>query len=905
MFSGKPHKILHNSKSSKPYIRTSPSTLHKLKECCAKNIVPKVAVSMVTKEKGGIINAGAVGDIPRNRRQVYNIKSEKSDENDALLSVMVMCKQSTAKDDPFVRIVTSAPEPMSILCTESQLIDLERFCTSSDEFCPLSVDPTFNLGDFSVTVTSFRNLLLKNETTGKHPVMIGLMLVHRCKLFSSYHFFASSLVSLKPSLSGLLAFGTDGEECLHKAFSAQFSKAQHLRCFLHFRDNMKRKLIEMKISNDGVIQIIQDVLGSYLRGKRGLVDARSAEELQSLFVALKSNWEVIAPGFFDWFLQYKIEAIESSMLAPIRQSSGLGNPPEPFYTNEIESINRVLKRKVDCKASEWPAFCVSAKELIEEQEHEIEKAIIGVGEYQFREEFKHLQIPIGRWSSMNTNQRENYLAKISKLSLQEARKTSACRKECRGAGPSGSNEVYMICGSCFNAEASLLAGDVLAGIFKKAERLVKESNSICQAPGSVSGKVVASESGNRPHFVTVRAKYNYICDSDCAMWKCSKLCSHTVACAYTDGNLQQFLSRAASVPNLYELAKSGTTKSAGKKPQKRKASSKSTTRVIAAMQAGEPPSCGASNLPVVPVQASHIPVNTCASVTAGVSQSPGMSAHTADLMKARPRVPTARVVQSPIVSVSQVMSSRNPVSGGATRPRVTARVVQSPTVLVSQIVSAGSSVTAEVVQSPTVSVSQIVPAGSTMGAPRVTARVVQSPTVSVSHYAPTTCSVYSPTISRTPSTQMFPTPTFSAPATSPSLAAAGLANLISQVLTGSGGTSGFTSIDPKYLFWLVVLGGNISRCQGCSGKIFKSLPPPEDIVLQHKEQVLFQNPNTGSYQLSREHRNVYYHAQLSCVLRKFPTFKPEAHFRISNETLAKLKEVHKDYILREFKVRFK
>ena len=116
---------------------------------------------------------------------------------------------------------------------------------------------------------------------------------------------------------------------------------------------------------------------------------------------------------------------------------------------------------------------------------------------------------------------------------------------------------------------------------------------------------------------------------------------------------------------------------------------------------------------------------------------------------------------------------------------------------------------------------------------------------------------------------MFPTPTFSAPATSPSLAAAGLANLISQVLTGSGGTSGFTSIDPKYLFWLVVLGGYISRCQGCSGKIFKSLPPPEDIVLQHKEQVLFQNPNTGSYQLSREHRNVYYHAQLSCVLRKF------------------------------------
>ena len=89
--------------------------------------------------------------------------------------------------------------------------------------CPLSIDPAFNLGDFSVTVTSFCNLLLKKQRTGNNPVMIGPMLVHRQKLFSSYHFFASSLVSLKPSLSGLQAFGTDGEECLYNAFATGLS----------------------------------------------------------------------------------------------------------------------------------------------------------------------------------------------------------------------------------------------------------------------------------------------------------------------------------------------------------------------------------------------------------------------------------------------------------------------------------------------------------------------------------------------------------------------------------------------------------------------------------------------------------------------------------------------------------
>ena len=251
-FSGKPHQILQkphgNSKSARPFIQTTPSTLQKLKECRKTNQPPKQAVSNVTKEKGGNVNAKSVGDIPRTRRQVYNMKQPKGDDSDALLSVMAMCKQSMDKDEElFIRMVTSAsaPEPMCVLCIDNQVSDIDRFCTDPPCFCPLSIDPTFNLRDFSVTVTSFCNLLLKNQRTGKNPVVIGPMLVHRRKLFSSYHFFASSLVSLKPSLSDLQAFGTDGEECLYNAFATQFSQARHVRCFLQFWDNCKAKLQEM------------------------------------------------------------------------------------------------------------------------------------------------------------------------------------------------------------------------------------------------------------------------------------------------------------------------------------------------------------------------------------------------------------------------------------------------------------------------------------------------------------------------------------------------------------------------------------------------------------------------------------------------------------------------------------
>ena len=122
-FTGHPHPIISkphgNSKSSLPFIHTIPSTLGKLKESCKKKS-PKELIHSVTKGKGGIQKLKAAGDIPRNK-QVYNMNS-KSPENDALLSEMVMCKASQGKDaDPFVHVVTSAPEPMSVLYTNAQL----------------------------------------------------------------------------------------------------------------------------------------------------------------------------------------------------------------------------------------------------------------------------------------------------------------------------------------------------------------------------------------------------------------------------------------------------------------------------------------------------------------------------------------------------------------------------------------------------------------------------------------------------------------------------------------------------------------------------------------------------------------------------------------------------------------
>ena len=53
-----------------------------------------------------------------------------------------------------------------------------KFGFNSHSFFVLSVDTTFNLDDFYVTPTTYRHLMLADAQSGKHPAVIGPVLVH-------------------------------------------------------------------------------------------------------------------------------------------------------------------------------------------------------------------------------------------------------------------------------------------------------------------------------------------------------------------------------------------------------------------------------------------------------------------------------------------------------------------------------------------------------------------------------------------------------------------------------------------------------------------------------------------------------------------------------------------------------
>ena len=85
-----------------------------------------------------------------------------------------------------------------------------------------------------------------------------------------------------------------------------------------------------------------------------LVDAQDDDKLQRKHDAVMESWlgspvssTIQMNSFIIWFDVNKLSAIRDYMLWPIQEECGLGCPHEPFTKNAGESINVILKNKLD------------------------------------------------------------------------------------------------------------------------------------------------------------------------------------------------------------------------------------------------------------------------------------------------------------------------------------------------------------------------------------------------------------------------------------------------------------------------------------------------------------------------------------------------------------------------------
>lgn len=107
------------------------------------------------------------------------------------------------------------------------------------------------------------------------------------------------------------------------------------------------------------------------------------------------------------------------MLKSVREECGLGFPPAAFTTNASESLNAMLKHKVDYKKNELPLFIEKVKELVNEQRREVECSVIGRGKYRISEQYQFLAVPESQWFLMTPTQRKEHLSKFHTAAVKD------------------------------------------------------------------------------------------------------------------------------------------------------------------------------------------------------------------------------------------------------------------------------------------------------------------------------------------------------------------------------------------------------------------------------------------------------------------------------------------------------
>ena len=96
-------------------------------------------------------------------------------------------------------------------------------------------------------------------------------------------------MKVEPCIRNVIAVGTDGDQALVKALRDVFlERTIHLRCFIHMKDNIRRKLTDLLVP-----AIVRYIFGSQ-QGTvyvKGILDASDEEDFDQRLLMLKEKWD--------------------------------------------------------------------------------------------------------------------------------------------------------------------------------------------------------------------------------------------------------------------------------------------------------------------------------------------------------------------------------------------------------------------------------------------------------------------------------------------------------------------------------------------------------------------------------------------------------------------------------------
>ena len=112
-----------------------------------------------------------------------------------------------------------------------------------------------------------------------------------------------------------------------------------------------------------------------------MISTTSCIYLKRNGTALKKQHSLTVNNRVPIFIHGSCNTKQKFTLRPLREDVGLASPPTPFYTNDNESVNALRKGCVAFKKQQWHMFNTKVKKYVDDLQNEMEKAIVGCGQY--------------------------------------------------------------------------------------------------------------------------------------------------------------------------------------------------------------------------------------------------------------------------------------------------------------------------------------------------------------------------------------------------------------------------------------------------------------------------------------------------------------------------------------------
>lgn len=206
-----------------------------------------------------------------------------------------------------MRSLQWTPSPKVVFCSDEQLEEIIEECFSINSKSILSIDTTYNVGNFYVMCTTYQRSKFVYSRTGKPAILPGPAMFHVRRSEKDFKYFSHSFLEVNQGFEEIAFVGGDRYQA-QNGFLRPLKSSIFLPCEKHVEDDISRKMSDFgksAMKNE----VLRDIFGDERNKEKGLVDSTSRDEFLAKGIAVTDKWDSTEksnhpdkePAFSDYF----------------------------------------------------------------------------------------------------------------------------------------------------------------------------------------------------------------------------------------------------------------------------------------------------------------------------------------------------------------------------------------------------------------------------------------------------------------------------------------------------------------------------------------------------------------------------------------------------------------------------